>query len=94
MTRRSKDPYPALCRVHIAGKMAKTFFRRRKVPVNDTSWRAYDSISVRQLGADSDNRVTHLVTYSLIVTHMNMAEHERFTQDNIINQRIAYFTID
>ena len=94
MTRRSKDPYPALCRVHIAGKMAKTFLGRRKVLVNDTSWCAYDSTSVRQLGADSDNRVTQLVTYSLIVTHINIAEHERFTQYKTINHHIAYFTID
>ena len=34
------------------GIMGKTFLRRGEVLVNDTSWRSYDSTSVRQLGPD------------------------------------------
>ena len=45
------------------GIMGKTFSRRRKVRVNATSWRCYDSTSVRQLGPNLVNRVAQLVTY-------------------------------
>ena len=75
------------------GIMGKTFSRRRKVLVKDTSWHSYDSTSVRQLGPDFVNRVAQLVTYGLLVTRMNMAEYERFTQYERINHHITHFTI-
>ena len=50
-----------------------------KVCVNETSC-CYDSTSVRQTRAKFDYKVAQLVTYGLLVTRMNMAEHERLTQ--------------
>ena len=40
-----------------------------------------------------NKRVAQFVTYGLLVTRMNMAEHERFTQYKRINHHIKYFTI-
>ena len=76
------------------GIMGKKMLWHQKVLVNDTSWHSDDSTSVRQLGPDFDNRVAQLVTYGLLVTHMNMVEHESFTQYKIINHHITYFTVD
>ena len=39
-------------------------------------------------------RVAQLVTYGLLMTRMNMAEHEHFTQYKRINHHITYFAID
>ena len=50
--------------------------------------------SVRQLGPHFDNRVAQLVTYRLLGTCMNIAEHEHFTQYKRINHHIINFTID
>ena len=80
--------------VRSQGIMWKIFSRCRKVLGKDTSWRSDDSTSFQQLGPDFDNRVAQLVTYCLLVTQMNMAEHESITQYKRINQHITYFTID
>jgi hypothetical protein len=77
--------------------MGKTFSRRQKVLMNDShdeNTCSYDSTSVRQLGPDFENRGAQLVTHGFLVTRMNVAEHECFTQHKGINYHITYFTID
>ena len=54
-----------MARSHLWELWGKTFSRSLKVLVNDTSWRCYDSTSVRPLGPDFDNRVAQFVTYGL-----------------------------
>ena len=70
------------------GIMGKRFSQHGKVLVEDTSWHSYDSTSVRQLGPDFVNRVAQLVTYGLLVTRMNMAEHIFYSISTIISQTL------
>ena len=81
------------------GIMEKTFSRRAKVLVNDTSWRSCDSTSVRQLGPDLVNRVVQLVTYGLLVTRRawTWAEHRFYSIWNWSNWVLFssdYFLLD
>jgi hypothetical protein len=55
----------------------------------------HDAVMILLLFGNSGQiLIPELVTYGYLVTRMNMAEHERFTQYKRNNHLITYFTID
>ena len=59
----------------------------------ESSWHSDDSTSARQLGPDFVNRVAQLVTYCLLVMHMNMVDHKAKVLNWIVLLNIKYYLI-